>query len=167
MHKHLVVTALAENPTNSPEVVIEFLNRLVNLVDMETFMEARAKYCGDPKNSGVTGDVVITTSHASIHIWDNVPGNPYPGLVQMDLYSCKDFNAHDVLNFIEEYFGAEIVKYQVIDRGLSNYFKGLPSSAASAASLSSPPSPPSTPSNPVEVKWEKKCTCNYTVCTCS
>jgi S-adenosylmethionine/arginine decarboxylase-like enzyme len=126
MHKHLVVTALADNPTNSPDVVIEFLNRLVNLVDMQIFMEPRAKYCDDPCNSGVTGDVVITTSHASIHIWDNLPGNPYPGLIQMDLYSCKNFNPHDVLDFIEEFLSATISSYQVIDRGLPSY-------AASAA----------------------------------
>lgn len=165
MHKHLVVTALAENPTKSPEVVIEFLNRLVNLVDMEIFMEARARYCDDPKNSGVTGDVVITTSHASIHIWDNNPGNPYPGLVQLDLYSCKDFNAHDVLNFTEEFLSAEVVRYKVINRGLDQYFGSLPSSAVPAANGTNEANVPAangTNTPNVEVQWEKKCTC----CTC-
>jgi len=126
MHKHLVLTALVDNPPKSELVIERFLNQLVELVDMEIFMPAKAKYCDDPCNSGVTGVVVITTSHASIHIWDNVPGNPYPGMLQMDLYSCKDFYAEDVLAFVETYFDANIVSYQVIDRG-------LPSSAISVA----------------------------------
>jgi S-adenosylmethionine/arginine decarboxylase-like enzyme len=126
MHKHLVLTALVNSPPTAPEVIERFLNELVELVDMEIFMPAKAKYCYDPNNSGVTGVVVITTSHASIHIWDNKPGNPYPGMLQMDLYSCKDFVAEDVLKFVEDYFGANIVSFQVIDRG-------LPSSAISVA----------------------------------
>lgn len=126
MHKHLILTAVCDNPTKSEEVIVNFLNSLVKLVDMETFMPARAKYCNDSHNSGVTGDVVITTSHASIHIWDNEVGNPYPGMLQMDLYSCKDYNAAEVVEFVENYFDAKIVKYDVIDRG-------LPSSAIAVA----------------------------------
>jgi S-adenosylmethionine/arginine decarboxylase-like enzyme len=126
MHKHLVITALVGQTPRDPGVVEDFLTELVKLVDMEIFMPAKAKYCDDPHNSGVTGVVVITTSHASIHIWDNVPGNPYPGMLQMDLYSCKDFEILNVLKFVEDYFGANIVSYQIIDRG-------LPSSAISVA----------------------------------
>lgn len=126
MHKHLVLTALVKEAPTSASFVEAFLTQLVKLVDMEIFMPAKAKYCDDPHNSGVTGVVVITTSHASIHIWDNVPGNPYPGMLQMDLYSCKDFIAEDVLQFVEKYFDAEIATYQVIDRG-------LPQPAVSAA----------------------------------
>ena len=131
MHKHLVLTALVDNPPKLEIVIEDFLTELVRLVDMEIFMPAKAKYCDDKNNSGVTGVVVITTSHASIHIWDNVPGNPYPGMLQMDLYSCKDFVAEDVLKFVEDYFGANIVSYQVIDRGLPSSAKV--SSAVSAA----------------------------------
>ncbi len=126
MHKHIIVTALASQPPKDPAVITQFLDRLVQLVNMEVFLPPQAKYCDDPHNSGVTGTVVITTSHASIHIWDNVPGNPYPGLLQMDLYSCKDFNPHDVLDFIEEYFHADIKNYQVIDRGLPAYAASPP-----------------------------------------
>ena len=123
MHKHLMLTALVDEAPQNPEVIVNFLNKLVKLVDMEIFMPAQAKYCDDPHNSGVTGVVVITTSHASIHIWDNVAGNPYPGMLQMDLYSCKDYNAEDVLKFVEDYFGANIVSFQVIDRGLPSEAK--------------------------------------------
>jgi S-adenosylmethionine/arginine decarboxylase-like enzyme len=113
-----MLTALVSQTPRDPEVIVHFLNRLVELVDMEIFMPAQAKYCNDAHNSGVTGVVVITTSHASIHIWDNVVGNPYPGMLQMDLYSCKDYSAEDVLKYVEDYFGANIVSHLVIDRGL-------------------------------------------------
>ena len=123
MHKHLMLTALVDEAPQNPEVIVNFLNKLVKLVDMEIFMPAQAKYCNDAHNSGVTGVVVITTSHASIHIWDNKAGNPYPGMLQMDLYSCKDYNAEDVLKFVEDYFCANIVSFQVIDRGLPSEAK--------------------------------------------
>jgi len=116
MHKHLIVTAHVAEPTKDPKVIENFLNNLVELVDMKIFMPARAKYCDDELNSGVTGDVVITTSHSSIHIWDNEPGNPYPGMLQFDLYSCKDYDPNDVLKFIQETFGAVITASQVIER---------------------------------------------------
>lgn len=127
MHKHILVTATVKEAPTDPHVIEDFLARLVSLVDMEIFMPPKAKYCYDPLNSGVTGTVVITTSHASIHIWDNVPQNPYPGMLQFDLYSCKDFEPETVLEFIQQYFGATIHDYLVIDRGLQSF-------AASAAS---------------------------------
>jgi S-adenosylmethionine/arginine decarboxylase-like enzyme len=116
MHKHLIVTGKTASPTKDPSVIERFLNDLVELVDMKVFMPARAKYCDDELNSGVTGDIVITTSHSSIHLWDNAVGNPYPGLLQFDLYSCKDYNPDDVIKFIQATFDAEITSFQVIER---------------------------------------------------
>ena len=111
MHKHLVVTATLSNPPKDPEYIKQWLRDLTQLVNMEIFIEPVAKYCDDPNNAGVTGTIVITTSHASVHIWDH-------GLFQADLYSCKDYDEATVVDFMINSFRLGTVKYQVIDRSI-------------------------------------------------
>jgi len=111
LHKHLLVDAILKNPPRDAAVVEDWLRRLVKNVDMEIFMEPQAKYCDDPLNAGVTGTVVITTSHASVHVWSEVP-EPY---AKFDLYSCKDFQVEDFLEMVKEFSPSE-VSFTVIDR---------------------------------------------------
>lgn len=111
LHKHLLVDAKLNKPPTDAKVVEDWLRRLVKAVDMEIFMEPQAKFCDDPNNEGVTGTVVITTSHASVHVWSGIP-EPY---AKFDLYSCKDFTTADFLKLVEE-FEPTKVSYTVIDR---------------------------------------------------
>lgn len=111
LHKHLVVDAVVKNPPTDPEAMKDWLRRLVKAVDMEIFIDPVAKYCNDPLNSGLTGSVVITTSHSSIHVWDNVE-HPY---LKFDLYSCKDFNFQDVLPLLKEFEPTNIL-FEIKDR---------------------------------------------------
>lgn len=111
IHKHLIVDATINNPPTDPVYLDAWLTRLVEAVGMEIFMEPRSKYCEDPANSGITGAVIITTSHSSIHIWDNVE-QPF---LKADLYSCKDFSAEQFLEMIKDFEPVE-VHYSVIDR---------------------------------------------------
>lgn len=108
VHKHLLITATVVNPTESPEVVKQWLDRLVEIAGMKTLMPARAKYCDDIGNEGVTGDIIITTSHATIHLWEN--------LLQADLYSCREFNELDVIQHVYAHFNVLDMDFQVIDR---------------------------------------------------
>lgn len=69
-----------------------------------------AERCEDEGNEGVTGFVVITTSHASVHIWDT-------GLVQIDVFSCRHFWNQDVLDYIYGQFGdLTSIEVKSIDR---------------------------------------------------
>ena len=52
-----------------------------------------ASYVSKEGNRGVTGVVMIETSHISIHIWDE----DKPALVQCDVYSCAEFSSNEVL----------------------------------------------------------------------
>ena len=52
-----------------------------------------ASYVSKEGNRGVTGVVMIETSHISIHIWDEEK----PALVQCDVYSCAEFSSNEVL----------------------------------------------------------------------
>jgi S-adenosylmethionine/arginine decarboxylase-like enzyme len=100
-HKHLILNATVRNPINDEETCNKFLTDLVKIVDMEVLVPAASKYCDIPGNEGVTGTIIITTSHMSIHIWPK-EDQPY---IRMDVYSCKDFDPQDVINYVDEKMG--------------------------------------------------------------
>ena len=111
-HKHLILNAVVKNPINDEVTCNEWLQKLVEIVNMEILIPPHSKYCDIPGNEGVTGTVVITTSHMSIHIWPQLP-KPY---IRMDVYSCKDFNAEQVVSFVDSTMGIVESDYLLIDR---------------------------------------------------
>lgn len=111
-HKHLILNAVVKNPLTTEDGVNSWLEKLVSLVDMEILIPPVSKYCDIEGNEGVTGTVVITTSHISIHIWPNVP-EPY---IRLDVYSCKDFCPNVVICFIDETMGIVEEGHLIIDR---------------------------------------------------
>jgi S-adenosylmethionine/arginine decarboxylase-like enzyme len=108
-HKHLIVDLELEFGDQSPTFVESWLRELVSLVDMEVLIDPIAEYCDIEGNEGVTGIVVITTSHASIHIWEDALK------AKFDLYSCKDFDLDTVLNHCKV-LSAKRLSYLLIDR---------------------------------------------------
>ena len=54
---------------------------------------------------------MIETSHISLHIWDKQD----PPLLQMDVYSCADYNENAVIAFLSELEPSHI-EYMLIDR---------------------------------------------------
>jgi S-adenosylmethionine/arginine decarboxylase-like enzyme len=68
-------------------------------------------YVSDPGNEGLTGTVTLATSHASIHIWDNLE---LP-MIQFDIYSCKCFTLEQVMDCFEP-FGLVKSEWIMIDR---------------------------------------------------
>lgn len=112
IHRHLVVTAYLTDPPMSAESGENFLRKLVSLVDMQILMDATAIFCEDLGNEGVTGTVGLTTSHASFHSWHGAE-RPF---MSFDLYSCRDFNAHQVIRFINENYGCIEADYTLFDR---------------------------------------------------
>lgn len=111
-HRHIIVTAYCTNCPTTVEHGENWLRKLVEIVGMEILFDANAIYCEDLGNEGVTGVVGLTTSHASFHSWHQVE-KPF---LTMDLYSCKNFSTDDVINHLEEGFGAYRVHFMVIDR---------------------------------------------------
>jgi len=60
---------------------------------------------------GVSAFVMLYESHISIHTW------PEESYVAMDIYSCKDFNHKEVINFLKKYLGYKKMKIKMITRG--------------------------------------------------
>lgn len=62
---------------------------------------------------GVSGVVVISESHLSIHTW------PELGYAAVDVFTCGDkVNPWDACNYLAEMFGAEYVNASEVKRGM-------------------------------------------------
>lgn len=115
-HKHLILSVHnMKNPPRTKEIIEEWLLELVEAIDMKLLMGPYATRCDTPGNEGVTGIVVIETSHVSIHCWDTVE-KPF---LKADIYSCKNFNEWTVKNMFMR-FEPESIDFIIIDRNNGN-----------------------------------------------
>ena len=71
----------------------KWLRNLVKKIDMTIIKGPYAGYVNKKGNSGLTGVVMIETSHIAMHVWDEIS----PALVQCDVYSCAEFSSSEVL----------------------------------------------------------------------
>ena len=62
-------------------------------IDMKIIKGPYTAYVSKEGNRGITGVVMIETSHIAIHVWDEIS----PALVQCDVYSCAEFSSNEVL----------------------------------------------------------------------
>ncbi len=111
-HKHLLVNAKISNPVKSESQGIEFLTNLVDKIDMKIIKGPFASYVNVEGNRGLTGIVMIETSHIAFHIWDEVR----PGLIQFDLYTCGQLELDKVLSIFKETFDIVTLDYILFDR---------------------------------------------------
>ena len=71
------------------------------------------RYVGTkPEDWGVSGFVLIAESHISIHTF------PERGYVNVDIFSCKLFDAQKAVAYIKNHFGLTEAKSAVLKRGL-------------------------------------------------
>ena len=92
-HKHLIIRAEVKHPITSEWELRKWLKNLVKIIDMKIVGGPYTAYVTKEGNRGITGVVMIETSHISIHIWDEES----PALVQCDVYSCAEFSSNEVL----------------------------------------------------------------------
>lgn len=109
-HIHLLVRAEVYTPQIEEEELRNWFSELVRKVGMQELIPPVAKFCDDPNNLGCTGMVGITTSHSSMHVWEK------ESYLQMDLYSCRNFNVDVVMDHIDNQFKVKYADYMVIDR---------------------------------------------------
>jgi len=111
-HKHLIIRAETKKTPEDPKWLHSWLVQVVGDIGMDICQGPITAYVDVPGNKGLTGVVIIETSHIAVHIWDEVN----PGLLQMDVYSCADFNPQDIFDKIEEAFEPVKLEYKFLDR---------------------------------------------------
>ena len=117
-HKHLLIRAEVNKPPASEENIIFWLKNLIKKIDMKILAGPYATKVTKKGNAGITGVAIIETSHVVIHTWDE----NNPALIQLDVYSCKDFKKSDILECLEEFETVQ-VDYKYFDR--ENNFKEI------------------------------------------
>tara|TARA_R110001592_G_scaffold332022_2_gene615185 strand:+ start:2149 stop:2517 length:369 start_codon:yes stop_codon:yes gene_type:complete len=111
VHKHIIIRAdVLDPPTNEVDTSNK-VRELIESIDMKILMGPYAKYCTIVGNRGLTVATIIETSHIVMHTWDeSVPAN-----VQLDVYTCAEFDTKIVFEWLEQ-FNPTKIDYKYLDR---------------------------------------------------
>lgn len=110
-HKHFIIKAFVTNPPVEEEILNNWLRDLVEKINMKIVLGPFSKYVEAVGNAGLTGAVVIETSHCALHVWSE----SNPAMIQMDVYSCSDFQSETIIKKLSD-FGLISYEKIVIDR---------------------------------------------------
>ena len=111
VHKHIIIRAEVLEPITSEKELKKWLRDLVKIIKMKIIKGPYASYVTREGNRGITGVVMIETSHISIHIWDE----ERPSLVQCDIYSCAEFQQGEVIMHLG-IMKPQKIEYMMVDR---------------------------------------------------
>jgi len=112
IHKHLIVRAEVNNPPMSVDKLTEWLKDFIGSINMKIMMGPYVAYCNNEGNRGITGVAVIETSHIAMHVWDE----PVPALMQLDVYSCAEFNPYLIADKLKKDFDVVRLDYKFLNR---------------------------------------------------
>ena len=121
-HKHLIVRAEVNNPPKDTEMMKQWMTDMVSALNMKELAPPRAVYSDMVGNRGLTCDVLLNTSNAVVHTWDEVD----PGLFMLDVYTCGALEP-DVIFGLLEVFDPVKIEYKYLDRehGLELIDRGI------------------------------------------
>ena len=112
VHKHLIIRAEANRVPTDEEQLQNWMREFIDSIDMKILMGPYVKYCNVEGNRGITGIAVIETSHIAIHVWDE----PNPALMQIDVYSCAEFDVDEIAENIKSDFDVIKLDYKYLNR---------------------------------------------------
>jgi S-adenosylmethionine decarboxylase len=117
VHHHLLYQAKVGNDDlgeDSQEKLEKFLYDLLKVIDMQCLIPAQLKFSHQKAWTGIVG---VITSHVAFHFWTQ------ERYVQLDIYSCKEFDRKKAVNFLNEFWRASEVNALFIDREIGKNFK--------------------------------------------
>ncbi len=90
----------------------QVLDDYPDFIGMEKVSSVELRYIKttNPLDDGLSGFVIIATSHVSLHAWP-----PY-GMVNIDVFSCEPFNEAAVVRFAAERFQTEDIEVHAVER---------------------------------------------------
>jgi S-adenosylmethionine/arginine decarboxylase-like enzyme len=112
IHKHLIIRAEVNNPPKDVDKLTEWLKDFIASINMKVMLGPYIAYCNNEGNRGITGVAVIETSHIAIHVWDE----PMPALMQIDIYSCAEFNPYLIADKLKKDFDVVKMDYKFLNR---------------------------------------------------
>ena len=112
LHNQLLVNGYTGSAIKSEAAAVEWMQSLVDSIDMKTIQGPYASYVTKEGNRGLTCIVMIETSHIALHIWDE----PNPSEIQFDLYTCGELPIDKILKKLEEELGLIDYHYMVLER---------------------------------------------------
>jgi S-adenosylmethionine decarboxylase len=112
---HLILEAYGcpQNLLADLGLVSQTLDSYPEQLDMTKIMPPYVfRYQGTvPDDWGVSGVVLIAESHISIHTF------PEKGFVTLDIFSCREFDVDEAINYFASVFEPESWEKQVLMRG--------------------------------------------------
>lgn len=110
---HLFADCYEANPEalNSIETIFNFLDSLPELIGMKKIGPPQLAKFVDEEIAGVTGVVMIVTSHISIHTY------ALKGCFFLDVFSCQLFDELVVLDYAKSCFGFSSCEKTFLSRG--------------------------------------------------
>lgn len=115
---HLIVDGFgaSREMLESEDMIFRFLDEYPSRINMTKVAPPQVfRYSGSkPEDWGVTGVVVIAESHISIHTF------PERSYVNIDIFSCKDFDHQQAVSELRERFQFDDMKTLLLPRGLQD-----------------------------------------------
>ena len=113
---HLVIDGYGADPLKlkDEDLIYRFLDEYPVTIGMTKIVPPQVyTYHGKtPEDWGVSGFVLIAESHISVHTF------PDKGYLNIDIFSCKEFDATSSLEDVKRTFSLPEAKVWTLDRGL-------------------------------------------------
>jgi len=116
VHHHLLLQIKVEvvQDSLSESDLRIFIFELLKIADMKVLIKPQFKLSHQRAWTGIMG---IITSHIAFHYWID------EGYLQLDIYSCKEFDKKKVLDYVKEFWKISGGKALFIKREVGEEFK--------------------------------------------
>jgi S-adenosylmethionine/arginine decarboxylase-like enzyme len=112
-HLHLILQAEVKTKLTEKELE-EFLFSLVREIDMKVLILPQLKFSHQKAWTGMIG---IITSHITFHYWT------IEKYLQLDIYSCKEFDIENAVKFIKDFWKTNNEKIIFLKRNHDEEFR--------------------------------------------
>lgn len=111
---HLIIDGYGDDAQRMQDVdlIYEFLDLYPAEIGMTKVAPPKvSKYSGSrPEDCGISGFVLLAESHISVHSF------PEQSSIVVDIFSCKEFDAEQVITDLQKKLGLARVKSYILNR---------------------------------------------------
>lgn len=111
--KHIIIDGFECNSLHLNNIA--FLENLCKKAALDAGMEILHSYFHQFQPQGITGVLVLSTSHLSIHTW------PEEKYASFDIYTCGDSDLTAPVNLLLKELSAQKAMVYSIDRGVAQH----------------------------------------------